>query len=50
MPRVTWNHMNIQTKMSEMSATCQLKEDLKDTHVLRLMSFKGLGKVMNEHF
>ena len=42
--------MNIQTKMSEMGATCQLKIDSKDTRVPRLVSFKGLGKVMNEHF
>jgi hypothetical protein len=42
--------MNLQTKMSEMGTICQLREDSKETRVPRLMSFKGLGKVMNEHF
>jgi hypothetical protein len=42
--------MNLQTKMSEMGATCQLKIDSKDTRVLRLVSFKGLGKVIMATF
>jgi hypothetical protein len=43
-PRVTWNRMNLQMKMSEMGAMCQLREDSKDTCVLQLASLKGLGK------
>jgi hypothetical protein len=42
--------MNLQTKILEMGATCQLMDDSKDTCVLRLVSFKGLGKVMNKYF
>ena len=42
--------MNLQMEMLEMGATCQLREDSKDTCVPRLMSFKGLGKVMNKQF
>jgi hypothetical protein len=37
--------MNLQMKMSEMGAMCQLREDSKGTCVLRLASLKGLGKV-----
>jgi hypothetical protein len=48
-PCVTWNRMNLQTKMSEMGAMCQLREDSKDTHVLRLASLKGLGKVESRY-
>jgi len=42
--------MNLQTKISEMGAMCQLGEDSKDARVPRLVSFKGLGKMMNENF
>jgi hypothetical protein len=42
--------MNLQAKISEMGAMSQIMEDLKDKCVLRLVSFKGLGKVINKHF
>jgi hypothetical protein len=44
-PHVTWNRMNLQEKVSEMGATCQLMEGSKDTCVLRLASFKRFRNI-----